>query len=233
MRAIATLLCAAAVCVDSASATQCPGDANGDGVVVVSEVVGAVESLLDGCAASGNLLPSLHSPVVGSTSRFVAFANSFGLLVVGLGVDPPVPIPAGWQVAQSTDGGALRALSVADGTLSMEWDAVSSEAPSPQAQRTDGIFAHQVPIAADEYAVSFYGSPSDHWMVVVYEDTKPVTPRLLPLVRDDADTDAAGSPRWRATWQPTPGATHAMVGFCVSQPGTYQLSAPRLEVVAE
>lgn len=229
MRIVIAALCV--VLAGGADAAQCPGDTDGDGAVVVAEVVGAVTSLLDGCA-TGNLLPSLHSPVADS-GRFVSFTNSFGRLVVGLGVDPPVAIPTGWQIAQSTDGGALRALTVTDGTLSMEWDAVSSGAPSPQAQRTDGVFAEQVALTAAEYAASFYGSPSDHWMIVVYENTLPVTPRLLSVERDGTDTDANGNPRWRAQWQPTPGATRALVGFCVSQPGTYHLSAPRLEVVAE
>ncbi len=203
------------------SAEPCPGDANGDHRVTIAELVQAVGASLDGCGA--NLMPNADfAPPLVPSGEYVEFTDTNFGVVVGIGPRPPVQVPRGWGVAQSTNGGALTDLTVgADGSVRMTWGAVSSIAPNSAVQRNDGLFSEQIPVDAVEYEVSFYGNPSDNWFVVAYEDTTPVTQHRLFPTPDNGDTDGAGRVRYSARW--TPGAARAIVGICVSQPGTYEL----------
>lgn len=181
--------------------------------------------------------------------RYVAFTEPGAATVVGLDVTlPPVRMPHGWNIARSygglpEDGGgilsefsvdesqAVRARTKSGHYVRMVWASVSDTAPDSDAQSNDGIFADQIAVGAVDHFISFYGDAPDGWYVVVYEDTSPVTHSLPTLIRDTTDTDGNGWERFYCRWRPKSATARAIIGICVSKPGTYNVSSVQVEPV--
>lgn len=184
------------------------------------------------------------APPTNRSGAYVQFTDPGFAIVVGITPGSAIASPNGWEIAQSTNGGvideltmdaseAIRANTVSGHYVRMVWSAVSPDAPSASAQRADGIFADQLPIKSGrDYMLSFYGDADDGWAAVVYEyPTSPLVSSLLTLIRDDTDTDGNGWSRFYARWRPRDVTTRALVGICVTKPGTYQFAGVMLNAI--
>lgn len=146
-------------------------------------------------------------------------------------------VPHGWSIVSTS--GQLSELSidksqaVRERTTSghycrMVWDTVD---PGPTAANISGLLSDWFTTTAvpADYMISWWGDMDAGWYVVVGEEGH--SRRVLPLVRDDTDTDGNGWARLYGRWRSKPGSDRSYVAICASEAGAYEFSGVMVQKV--